>query len=81
MMKAIVAEVEIIRSIKSKNIVEIYEAMESKNNYYLVQELCDSDLDKYIKTHKKIDEKEALDIFKQICSGCLAFVKEGIVHR
>ena len=38
--------------------------MESTNNYYVIQELCDSDLSKYVAQdpNKKIDEKEAIKI-------------------
>lgn len=55
--------------------------MESTNNYYIVQELCDSDLEKYLKSREKLTESEAKDILRQICNGFIALVREGIVHR
>lgn len=55
--------------------------MESSHNYYIIQEICDSDLEKYIDTHKNIGEEQAVDILRQICNGFMALVKEGIVHR
>jgi len=40
---------QILQQVKSRNIVEVYDVMESTNNYYIIQELCDSDLEKYMK--------------------------------
>lgn len=55
--------------------------MESSHNYYIIQELCDSDLDHYLKIHPELSEAEAIGFLKQICNGFIALVKEGIVHR
>ena len=46
---ALMQEIQILQQVKSKNIVAVYEVMESSNNYYIIQELCDSDLEKYMK--------------------------------
>ena len=67
--------------LKSENIVKVYDVMESPNNYYIVQELCDSDLEKYLKTHPKLTEAEALALLTQVCNGFIALAREGIVHR
>jgi serine/threonine protein kinase len=55
--------------------------MESSHNYYIIQEICDSDLEKYLHQHKQLGEAEAVGFLKQICNGFMALVKEGIVHR
>lgn len=55
--------------------------MESSHNYYIIQEICDSDLEKQINIKGKFSETEAINILKQICNGFIALVKEGIVHR
>lgn len=57
------------------------DVMESSHNYYIIQEICDSDLEKYIGQHPKIPENEATTLLRQICNGFIALVKEGIVHR
>ena len=50
--------------------------MESSQNYYIVQELCDGDLEGMIKkTSGKLTEEEAVKILKQICNGFLALVR------
>lgn len=58
--------------------------MESSNNYYIIQELCDGgDLEHYLKKqpNKSLSEKDAIQILKEICNGFIVLVKEGIVHR
>lgn len=74
-------EIQILQQVKSKNIVAVYEVMESSNNYYIIQELCDSDLEKYMKENAVITEKRAIEILRQIVNGFVALIKEGIVHR
>lgn len=67
--------------LKSENIVRVMDVMESSNNYYIVQELCDSDLEKHLKIKRKLPEEEAIQFLKQICNGFITLTKEGIVHR
>ena len=55
--------------------------MESSHNYYIIQEICDSDLEKFIDSHPNLSEEQGIDILRQICNGFMALVKEGIVHR
>lgn len=55
--------------------------MESANNYYIIQELCDSDLEKYLKNNPHTNEQRAIEILRQIANGFLALVREGIIHR
>ena len=64
MKQALLSEVKVMRSVNSENCVKCIDVMESTNNYYVVQELCDSDLSKYVAQtpDKRIDEKEAIKI-------------------
>lgn len=43
-----------MQAVKSDNIVGFCDVMESSNNYYIVQELCDGDLSAIMKPGKKI---------------------------
>ena len=61
--------------------MRVLDVMESSHNYYIIQEICDSDLEKYINNNPNITEEAALELLKQICNGFLSLVKEGIVHR
>jgi len=46
---ALISEIKIMKVLKSPNIVELFDVMESNNNYYIIQELCDIDLEHYLK--------------------------------
>ena len=69
--------------IKSSNVVGFFDVLESKHNYYIVQELCDDDLEKVLrnKPAHKLPEDQAISYLTEICNGFLTLVREGIVHR
>ena len=46
---ALISEIKIMKAVHSENIVQLYDVMESSNNYYIIQELCDGDLEHYLK--------------------------------
>jgi serine/threonine protein kinase len=54
MKNAIIQEMQVLQQVKSRNIVQVYDIMESTNNYYIVQELCDSDLEHYMRYNSSI---------------------------
>lgn len=80
---ALLSEIQIMSKIKSPNIVGFFDVLESKHNYYIVQEICDSDLEKLIDSSpdKKLPEERCIAYLTEICNGFLTLVKEGIVHR
>jgi len=56
--------------------------METSNNYYIIQEFCDSgDLDGYLAQHKSMPEKDALKFLTDILTGFIQLIKNGIIHR
>jgi serine/threonine protein kinase len=64
------AEISILKTLKSENIVGFMDVMESANYYYLVQEFCDGgDLRGLIKKRAPIPEAEAISILTQVCNG------------
>lgn len=81
MKSALFSEIQILQTIKSENVVALYDVMESSHNYYIIQELCDGDLENMLQKEKKLDEDKAINLLKEICNGFLALVREGIVHR
>ena len=80
---ALISEIKIMKAVKSENIVDLIDVMESSNNYYIIQELCDGDLEHHLKAkpNHALDEKEAVQVLTEIAHGFLTLVKEGIVHR
>lgn len=41
---ALFSEIQIMQMLRADNIVRIMDVMKSRNNYYIVQEMCDLDL-------------------------------------
>lgn len=74
-------EIEILQQVKSDNIVRVHEVMESSNNYYMILELCDCDLEKYMRLHPLIPEPQAVQMLRQLVNGFVALIREGIIHR
>ncbi len=54
-------EIAILKKMRHKNIIQLYEIMESTKNIYLVMEYCEGkELFEYIVMKKKLSEDEAL---------------------
>ena len=70
-----------MKAIKSPNVVQFYDTVESNKNYYIIQELCEGDLEDLMKKKKTLTEEEALNIMKDLFNGFITLLKEGIVHR
>lgn len=69
-------------SLSHKNIVEIYDVGEDKDDYYIVMEYVPGQTLKEL-IHKRgaLHYVEAIDIMKQICSAVAKAHSMGIVHR
>jgi len=75
-------EVQLMREIKSENVVFLVNCFETEKNIYIVQEFCNSgDLSKYMETKKNIPEAEALDILGQMVKGLHELILREIAHR
>jgi serine/threonine protein kinase len=56
--------------------VEFFDAMESDNYYYIVQELCDGgDLRSMIRKRGIFPEAEAIGYLTQLCNGFVELIK------
>lgn len=56
-MQAIDKEIQILKKIKHKNIVEFIEMKRTKNNWYLIFEYCEyGDLEKHFKKIYTVDK-------------------------
>lgn len=75
-------EISILKKIKHKNIIQLYEIMESKRNLYLVMEYCENkELFDYIVRKQRIEEPEANRFFQEILDGVEYLHSLRIVHR
>lgn len=51
--EGLISEIKVMQKLKSPNIVQLMDVMETNNNYYIIQEYCDSgDLDKMIEKYQ-----------------------------
>ncbi len=77
-------EVSIMHEIHHPNILHLHDFLESKNNYYLVVDLCNKgDFENYLKMKnvKCLPEKDAVYFLKQIMNGFQELRKKKVLHR
>lgn len=75
-------EISIMKKLRHRNIIQLYEIMESKRNLYLVMENCENkELFDYIVSKKKLKEREACKFFQQIIDGIEYIHEMNICHR
>ena len=75
-------EIKILKNIRHKNIVQLFDIMESKTNLYFVMEYCKGgELFDYIVKNKRLTEKVACNFFQQIIDGVEYLHNQGIIHR
>ena len=75
-------EISILKKLRHKNIIQLYEILESKHYLYIAMEYCEGrELFDYIVKRKKLSEKEACKFFQQLINGVEYLHKQGIIHR
>ncbi|KAM3142202.1 hypothetical protein pb186bvf_005611 [Paramecium bursaria] len=80
--EGLISEIKIMQKLKSPNIVQLMDVMETSNNYYIIQEFCDGgDFDDLLKKKKILPEKEAIKFLVDVLKGFLQLIKHGIIHR
>jgi serine/threonine protein kinase len=74
------SEIEVLKELKHlPHILTLHDVFTTKNNTYIITELCDSDLSKVVK--KGLPEDEACGYMQQIVQGYYNFAKKSIIHR
>jgi len=83
LINSILMEIEMMKKLKCKNVVELYNAFETKENYILVMELCDTDLNRYIHNYKEHQDILVFihDIFLELNNAFKIMTMNNIVHR
>lgn len=75
-------EIQIQKRIRHPHILKLFQFFEDTSNVYLVLEYCENgSLFNYLKSKKKISEKEAFNYFFQTCLGIDYLHKRKILHR
>jgi serine/threonine protein kinase len=67
---------------RSSNIIEVFDILTTKNNTYIITELCEGgDLSKFIAAKRGLPEAEAINILRQIVDGYSEISSNRIIHR
>ncbi|CAK86205.1 unnamed protein product (macronuclear) [Paramecium tetraurelia] len=75
-------EIHILKLIRHKHVIQLYEIIETKKYIFLVMEFCDGgELFDYIVKHQKLSEIEASKFIQELISGIEYIHKLNIVHR
>ena len=75
-------ENEIIIKLHHINIVNCFELIENKENFYIIMEYCQKgELSDYIEENNKLSEDESSMFFYQLINGVNYIHKKGISHR
>ena len=81
-IKKIKKEINILQRLKHKNIIQLYEIMETHKNLYIVMEYCEGkELFEYIVKRKHLTEREACRYFQQLINGVEYLHLSNITHR
>lgn len=75
-------EILILRKVKNRNIVKLYEVYEDSSYIYLVQEYLEGgDLSFLLRQKKKLHEEEAKMIMTDLVNGLEYLHRKLIIHR
>jgi serine/threonine protein kinase len=74
-------EIKILSKFHSPNIVQIYDVLETEHNYYIVQELCECDLQTWLERDHRYTEEKARNLLEQMCTGYMELIRHGVIHR
>ena len=75
-------EISILKKLKHKNVVQLYEIINTEKNLYLVTELCEKgELYDQVLLKKRLDEMEACKYLQDIIDGLEYLHSQDIVHR
>lgn len=75
-------EIKLLKMLRHKNIVQLYQVIQRSTNIYLIMEYCPGkNLFDFIQNKKKLSDPIACEIFQQIISGLEYLHNYRIVHR
>jgi len=82
MLKGLMKEIEIHKTLMHDNIIQLIEHCEDSKNIYIVMEYAGKgSLFKHIRTEKKLSEKESFYYFVQACNAVHFLHKHKLMHR
>ena len=80
--KNILNEIEIMKKLKSDNTLLLIDAIETKESYYLILELCYMSLEEYIKERKdNLSIDEIREVLLELNKSLKEMKEKNILHR
>ena len=80
--KRLLLEISILKKVRHKNIIKLYEIMETPQTIYLVMEYCNTgELFDYIVSKDQLTEKQACIFYQEIIDALTYLHSQQIVHR
>ena len=81
-LKLVKQEIEILKIVKHKNIVQLYEILETPRYIFIVMEFCEGgDIMSYILAKGSLSESESLKYFHQLINALYYLHCQNIAHR
>ena len=81
-VKFLPREIDIVRNLSHRNLIEFYQAIETTTRFFLVMELSENgDLLDHLRKRKHIDEVQAGKWFSNLLDGIEYMHSKGIAHR
>ena len=81
-LRKIENEVSLLRVMRHKSVVKLFETFETEKHYLFVMELCaGGDLLSFVRKRRKLNETLAKYLFKQIIEGIGYIHSKNILHR
>ena len=75
-------EINILKSVKHKHIVQLYDVLQTSRHIFIIMEYCEGkDLLDYILTKSKLTEEESLKYFHQLINALFYLHSQNIAHR
>ena len=75
-------EINILKSVKHKHIVQLYDVLQTPRHIFIIMEYCEGkDLLDYILTKSKLSEEESLKYFHQLINALFYLHSQNIAHR
>ena len=74
-------EINMMKILKNEYSIKLYEYIKDKNDYYLILEYCDTDLEKYVLEKKGLKIYEIEKILKQLNKIYKKLLKLNCIHR
>ena len=80
--KRLLLEISILKKVRHKNIIKLYEIMETPETIYLVMEYCNNgELFDFIVSKDKLSEKQACQFYQEVIDALSYLHSQNIVHR